>query len=452
MEPTVPSRFPWFASSVGLLAVGAGVVLAVRGPLPDLGAVLLFGALVAFAENRAVEFPNGTTLSANSLAAMAAVVVFYESGALLGPLLVGMCGAFYLPALREGDWRKMVFNLGSYGLGTLVVASVFGVLASVADVSGPGLLLVAVPVAFASVVVNDALVAVAVSLDQERPARDVLREFRPGDWQVLPFTLLGLFMGRLYLEFGAVTILLFIVSILVARQTFGSYLELKEAHEATLRALIRALEAKDRHTAGHVERVAVYAAYIGAELRLSPAKLERLRFAALMHDVGKLIVPNHLLNKPGRLTRAEFELVRRHEPVSVEILSHIDFLRDVAPSALSHVARYDATDKPPNGPIEAHIVHVADAYDAMTSTRPYRRALSQEVVFAELREKAGTQFNPQCVEALISAIERRGEQHGAGFERHDDLFPFPPPDLGIGSAGLGDFADDEPIPLEAGGS
>ena len=106
--------------------------------------------------------------------------------------------------------------------------------------------------------------------------------------------------------------------------------------------------------------------------------------------------------------------MRVHEKVTVQMLSHIDFLRPVAESGHSDQMRFDADD--PDHPIEPYIVMIADAYDAMTSTRSYRKALPQEVAFQELRDKAGIQFHPACVEALIHAIERRGEHHGAGFE------------------------------------
>ena len=145
-----------------------------------------------------------------------------------------------------------------------------------------------------------------------------------------------------------------------------------------------------------------------------PARLERLRFAALMHDIGKLVVPNQLLNKPGRLTAEEFAQVRIHEKVSVQMLTHIDFLRPIAAAAHSDNTRFDPDD--PDHPIEPYIVMIADAYDAMTSTRAYRKALSQDVAFQELRDKAGVQFHPECVEALIRALEAKGEHHGAGFE------------------------------------
>ena len=204
--------------------------------------------------------------------------------------------------------------------------------------------------------------------------------------------------------------------------------------------LIHALERKDHYTAGHAERVANYAKYIGEELNFMPARLERLRFAALMHDIGKLVVPNQLLNKPGRLTPEEFARVRIHEKVSVQMLSHIDFLRPIAGAAHSDNTRFDPDDA--DHPIEPYIVMIADAYDAMTSTRSYRKALSQEVAFRELREKAGVQFHPECVEALIRSIEARGEKHGAGFEVQEEFVDAP--DAGLGSAGLGDLLPSEP--------
>ena len=183
--------------------------------------------------------------------------------------------------------------------------------------------------------------------------------------------------------------------------------------------------------------MARFAERIGVELGFRPAELERLRYAALMHDIGKLIVPNQILNKPGRLTEAEFQQMRRHEPVSVELLRRIDFLAPIAPSIEAEGSA--------SAPIETRIITVVDAFDAMTSTRAYRRALRQEVAFAELRDKSGTQFDAECVEALIAVIERGGERYGDGFETDIAEFDVPPPVVGTGSAGLGDLVAEESV-------
>src|SRR5262249_27724527 len=210
----------------------------------------------------------------------------------------------------------------------------------------------------------------------------------------------------------------------------------------TVQMLVRALEAKDSYTAGHAERVAMYAEYVGEQMHFRPARMERLRFAALMHDIGKLVVPNHILNKPGKLTEAEFACIKTHERVSVQMLSNIEFLRPIAGAGHSDNTRFDPDDE--RHPIEPYIVMIADAYDAMTSTRAYRKALPQEVAFQELRDKAGVQFHPACVEALIRAVEKRGEKQGDGFEQ-DTQFD-KPPGVGLGRAGLGDLRDGEASP------
>ena len=133
---------------------------------------------------------------------------------------------------------------------------------------------------------------------------------------------------------------------LAALAAFAAYLRYREANDEALLVLVHALEAKDRYTAGHAERVAAYARYMGEHLGLHGHSLERLRRAALMHDIGKLVVPNQLLNKPGPLTAAEYERVRQHEDVTVALLSRIDFLAPVAPIALGVYAPWDDDHRP----------------------------------------------------------------------------------------------------------
>jgi HD-GYP domain-containing protein (c-di-GMP phosphodiesterase class II) len=255
-----------------------------------------------------------------------------------------------------------------------------------------------------------------------------------------PFALLGLGLGFVYVELGAAVFPLLVAPILIARYAYASFVELKSAQEHTIETLIRALEAKDRYTAGHAQRVATFSAYIAEEFAFTPRRSERLRYAALMHDIGKLIVPNQLLNKPGRLTEAEFNRVRLHETVSVELLRRIDFLAPVAGDTTTEAATA-AVDG--SVLVEPAIIHVADAFDAMTSTRSYRKALSQETAFDELRKGAGTQFNAACVDALIEAIGRRGEAYGAGHEVDDHDWAVAPPETGTGSAGLGHLIPEE---------
>lgn len=418
-------------------AVGFATVLAIRGPLPALVPLLLFGALLALAEHFAVVLPNASGLSASFMLGMAAVVVFRTDAPLLGPLLVGMCGGIYLPHLQQREWRKIAFNVGNLGLATLAAAAVFSLFDSGPDDSVVRLLLGAIPACLAFSAVNFLVLVVLMALRDDAPVHATASELWLGDLEIFPFAVLGVALGEVYLSFGAIVVPLLVVPIFVARQTFASAIELEASHNAVLATLTTALESKDRYTAGHVERVARFSHYIGLELRLRPRRLQRLRFAALMHDVGKLVVPNQLLNKPGRLTAEEYAKVREHEEVSRDILASIEFLAPVSPYT---AAVGPGLDERRGAPIEPHIVAVADAFDAMTSTRAYRRALTQEVAFAELQRQAGSQFHPRCVQALVTAIERRGERYGAGHETGVEEWAVPPPVAGTGSAGIGDLA------------
>ena len=436
---TFPSQLRWLTAAVLGAAIGVAVICGLLRPAPAALPLVLFGALMIFSEHRRVVLPNGVAVSASLMICMAAIVVFDRDGSLLGPLLVGVASALYIPHFRSGRRGWIVFNASVFALAYAAAAYAYGAIPVWPAAEMPAALVAAVPATLAFVLVNWALLAASYVIEDGRPVRELAHGLGPSLVQAVPFAFVGVCLGRLYIDVGPAIVLLLVVPILVARDTFASYLEVKQANEATVQMLVRALEVKDRYTAGHAERVANYAGMIGEELRFTPSRLERLRFAALMHDIGKLVVPNHLLNKPGKLTAEEFARVRTHEAVSAEMLSHIDFLAPVAHASLSEHTVYqpDAAGHP----IEPYIVMVADAYDAMTSTRSYRQALDPEVAIAELRDKAGQQFHPECVEALIRALERLGGAPARETHIEPD-WHVTPPKAGVGSAGLGDLLPD----------
>jgi HD superfamily phosphodiesterase len=433
-----PRELRWFCAVVFAAAVLAVVGLIVADGFPPIAPVAVFGGLLIFTRHRDVTLPNGAFVSAGVMVVMGAAVVFVAEDALVGAAIVGLLHGVYLPSLNKRSWGWVPFNAGITSIALFLATAVLQM--TTTDAAMPFKVINVIPPAIVFAAVSWALIALSYRVEQGTVPSEVLREFVPSFLQAIPFAVLGYFVGELYLELGAAVMLLIIVPILIAREMFASYLRVKESHDETVHMLIRALEAKDRYTAGHAERVARYAQYMGEQMNFGPVRMERLRFAALMHDIGKLVVPNHLLNKPGQLTAEEFGRIRVHEKVSVQMLSHIDFLRPIAGASHSDITTFDPDD--PDHPIEPYMVMIADAYDAMTSTRSYRRALSQEVAFEELRDKAGIQFHPACVEALIEAVETRGEKHGAGYEEQTEFLDAPV--LGVGSAGLGDL-----LPTEA---
>jgi len=184
----------------------------------------------------------------------------------------------------------------------------------------------------------------------------------------------------------------------------------RNEHLATVLALAEALDVRDRDSARHSHTVGRYAELTARELGLPADAVERVRLAGMLHDVGKIAVSNVLLSKPESLTEDEWSEIRRHAEIGARILANAR-LTDIGEWVLAHHERPDGDGFPfglSNGdiPLEARILGVADAYEAMTSRRPYRPALSHEEARAELLRNAGTQFDPEVVEAFVQALKK----------------------------------------------
>jgi len=185
----------------------------------------------------------------------------------------------------------------------------------------------------------------------------------------------------------------------------------------SIQSLIKALEAKDLYTRGHSQRVTIYSMAIATEMGLSPAHIEDLRRASILHDLGKIGVTETILNKPGKLTREEFDEVVKHPEVGTQILSPIPDFRKILPAILHHHERFDGCGYPKRIagteiPLASRIMAVADTYDAMTSSRAYRPALPEEVATAEILRCSGTQFDPEIVSVFLFAkdkIQKNGD-------------------------------------------
>jgi putative nucleotidyltransferase with HDIG domain len=192
--------------------------------------------------------------------------------------------------------------------------------------------------------------------------------------------------------------------------------ELRIGYVQTIRALAEAVDAKDAYTRGHSERVGVYASKLGRELGLPRELIERIYISGLLHDVGKIGIPDRIITKPDRLTPEEYEEIKRHPEIGARILQPVAFLADVVPCVRHHHEWYDGSSGGyPSRlvgdqiPLPSRIILVSDTLEAMTSDRPYRKGMPLERVVAELRRFSGTQFDPQCVEAMLRLLEREGD-------------------------------------------
>ncbi|AEV68844.1 HD domain-containing phosphohydrolase [Acetivibrio clariflavus] len=190
------------------------------------------------------------------------------------------------------------------------------------------------------------------------------------------------------------------------------YNEIQYGYLQTVMCLANSIEAKDPYTRGHCQRVMEISCELGRAMGLSEDDIEDLRYAAILHDIGKIGISASILNKPGKLTEEEFNEIKKHPSIAYNILKDVDFLRNGLDGVLQHHERYDGKGYP-NGLkkdeicIFGRILCVADAFDAMTSDRPYRKGMSMEDAIKELERCKGTQFDPQIVDVLISMVQEK---------------------------------------------
>ncbi len=196
---------------------------------------------------------------------------------------------------------------------------------------------------------------------------------------------------------------------------------LEQLNDESIRAFVHAIDAKSPYTARHSERVAAFAGHLGREIGLSDDEVNRLHWAGLLHDIGKIAIPDGVLSKPGRLTAEEWELIRRHPLESVRIVQGVKRFRPLLPAIRHHHERIDGRGYPDGVSgdrvsRDARILAIADAFEAMTSDRPYRPSMSEAAALEELRAGAGTQFDPDLVDAFISS--RDAVPHGGMLRQH----------------------------------
>jgi putative nucleotidyltransferase with HDIG domain len=200
------------------------------------------------------------------------------------------------------------------------------------------------------------------------------------------------------------------------KQLASKHHELRTAYVQTVGALAEAVDAKDAYTRGHSERVGVYASKIAREMGFTKEFIERVYIAGLLHDVGKIGIRDAVITKPDQLTKEEYDEIKEHPAIGAKILEPVDFLADIAPCVRHHHEWYDGSSRgyPDNLrgdsiPLPSRIILVADTVEAMTSDRPYRKAMPIDRVVSELDKYAGSQFDPACVEAFLRLLDREGE-------------------------------------------
>lgn len=401
------------AADSAVLIAGFGRI----GETPPLPTLLIFLALGALAHFVRVPSSAGQTISFSSIVHLAAIPVLGTWGAVLSASLSAL--------FTVGRWSAPVrlFNGGQMGLSAFAAGSTFAYLGGsfhVDTVGGSGEIFtdLVAPMFVATVVhcvANGALLAWMVHSHKGVPFRVVfLGTLKEGGVTYVGYGLFGLLLAVLWgpAGVGPLSAVLVLAPLYVARWAWAQYAEEHEAYERTVRALVGAVEAKDLYTRGHNERVSRASVMIADQLGMGPDRTEMLRFAGILHDVGKIGVPTRVLRKTGRLTDEEFAAIALHPVRGLDMVRGIEFLKEAYSGILHHHERLDGRGYPmglqgDDIPEFARIIGVADAFDSMTSTRSYRQARSVAEAVEELRRCSGTQFDPRFVDALVTALERQ---------------------------------------------
>jgi HD-GYP domain-containing protein (c-di-GMP phosphodiesterase class II) len=422
---------PYFTA--GLLVTVTTLILA---DPPFWPVWLMFTGLYILLELLTVEVNDRLFHSSSIMVVMTAGVIFAiqpGSNAVFAMTLMAGLGAFVPDDFKERRWFQPMANFGQQAISGAVAGLILDLsLGGLGEPDSSDLLLIALASAAAALaftVVNNLLV--------RRAVQTVYPYDRLQPWSHLGtlFTgqfamgLLGGLIGGAYLIADRPAILVLIIGVYgIGHMSLYAFSQLRISHLSAIKGFVKTLEAKDMYTRGHTERVAYFAEMIGKEYGFNGTQIEEIMWAALIHDLGKLAVPTELIRKRGRLDDEEYAQMQEHAHLVEEILAEVDFLQPMVEIASGHHSHYDGNGYGGRGHIEGEtpsletcIVAVADAFDAMTSARSYRMALSQRYALGELRKHSGAQFHPEVVDNFERALQKSGRRWGAPHVNDEEM-------------------------------
>jgi putative nucleotidyltransferase with HDIG domain len=410
--------------AVGLAAVTHSAVSISGGPPPRGWAIL--AALTLLTGSLTLKIPTiSARLSVSEVFVFSAVLWFGPALATFIVVLEALVGTFWLRGENRTPIRTL-FNLSAGASAIWVASHIYELIAPEAVTGRPAVEDLLFPVAILAIsyfALNSFLIAMALSFEHRASPVELWR--RNFLWLSLNH-LVGASVAVMIVAYTPVidfatlsaVLPLLVITYLMFRMSLGRVddahrhiTQVNEMYLATIEALALAVDAKDQITHGHIRRVQVYTVELAKKLGVRDTlQLKAIEAAALLHDMGKLAIPEHILNKPGKLTTAEFDKMKRHADIGADLLSSIKFPYPVVPIVRHHHENWDGKGYPTglsgtDIPLGARILSVVDCFDALTSDRPYRPRLSAEEAFDILRQRRGNMYDPLVVDSFIAAYD-----------------------------------------------
>jgi hypothetical protein len=433
MKQQAANVYIGLVAALGLVVLVANSInVRTSGIDPVMFVVIL--VLAGIAQRNPVVLFRSSAISVAFAVKIAAYVLFGTPVALWATVVVVAVNA-YTPKPKPA--RKILFNFGGMMLSTYLASSTYQLVGGLVPPGAfvPTMLAVALSAAvyFAA---NSALTAAVITLTSSSRFVDVwVQNFAWMPVNYLATAVNGAALALAYQSLGVIGVIVFVLPLGIAWYSFRLYMmkstqvrernrelvsmnenlhrtteRLEASHVSVIAALLGSLAAKERSTHSHSDATMQHALAVAKSLGLGPDEIAAVNLGTLFHDIGKIGIPEHILLKPSALTEEEWAEMKTHPVIGANLIGEVPNLERIRPIVLAHHEHYDGSGYP-NGlkgdeiPLAAQIISVADTYEAMTSTRPYRPALGHAEAVAELRRVAGSQLNPIVVEAFIRQIE-----------------------------------------------
>jgi diguanylate cyclase (GGDEF)-like protein/putative nucleotidyltransferase with HDIG domain len=414
---------------VGAVIILGAVLLVALGPRATFQDPLLFSVFLALSILTSA-FKVSLPLTKSGSSMSVSYTVDFAALMLLGPhetMLISVASAYTQCTFRmrqRNELYRTLFSMACLAITVQAAGWAFIWQGGVPGALGHSIGEIARPLvgaASAYYICNTLLIAIAIGLSTRQSIFEVWNaNFLWSAPNYFVGATVALAAEWAYLDFGVWMAWLFAAPLYLMYRSYKIYFgridderrhvqEMADLHLATIEALALAIDAKDQTAQSHIRRVQVYAAGLARALRMPDAEIQGVKTAALLHDIGKLAVPEHILSKPGPLTQEEFQKIRIHPQVGAEIISAVPFPYPVAPLILSHHERWDGKGYPQGLkaeeiPLGARILSVVDYFDALTSDRPYHKAMTHDAAIALLNQESGKALDPTVVQMFIRML------------------------------------------------